>query len=164
MNKKLAFIGIGLAIMLLAAGTVFAAASMDGGKPVEIQGTIQELEHDEVLIPTIYLHGNGSGSATGLGDFTVHFEGIVYNNAAGVGVGTAGANITLATGDVIFATFTGVGTPTSTAGVNKIVETYTITGGTGQYADATGSFTVDRQITLPTGESSGTIEGRIKLH
>src|SRR5215212_1988358 len=135
MNKKLAIIGVTMAVLLLAAGTVFAATSMGGGKPIDVQGTIQELESDEVLIPTVYLHGDGSGSATGLGDFTLHFEGIVYNDAAGVGIGVEGVNITLATGEVIFATATGVGTPTSTAGVNQIVETYTIVGGTGQFVE-----------------------------
>ena len=164
MKKKLAFIGIGLACLTLVAGTAFAATTLDRDKHTSIQGTIQELETDEVLFPTIYLHGNGSGSATELGQFTMHFEGIVYNDAAGVGTGVEGVNFTLADGDKIFATNTGLGVPTSTAGVNKIVEKYTVTGGTGRYADASGNFTVERLVTLPTGASTGTIEGSIKLH
>jgi len=164
MKKKLAFIGVGLAVIILATGTAFAATAVRRDKQISIQGTIQELETDEVLIPTIYLHGNGSGSATELGQFTMHFEGVVYNNSAGVGIGVEGANYTVANGDKIFATSTGLGVPTSTAGVNKIVEQYTITGGTGRYADARGKFTVERLVTLPTGASSGTIKGSIELH
>jgi hypothetical protein len=164
MKRKLAFIGVGLAILILAAGTAFAANTAARDKHISIQGNIQELERDEVLFPTIYLHGNGSGSATELGQFTMHFEGIVYNNSAGVGVGVEGANFTAADGDKIFATNTGLGVPTSTGGVNKIVEKYTVTGGTGRYTDASGSFTVERLVTLQTGVSSGTIEGSIKLH
>jgi F0F1-type ATP synthase alpha subunit len=129
-----------------------------------IQGTIEELETDEVLGPTLYLHGNGSGSATELGQFTMHFEGVVHNISADVGIGVEGANFTVANGDKIFATNTGMGAPTSTAGVNKIVEKYTVTGGTGRYADASGSFTVERLVTLATGVSTGTIEGSIELH
>ena len=163
MKKRLAFIGVGLAFVILAAGTAFAANTADKGKHVSIEGTIQELETDEVLFPTIYLHGNGSGSATELGQFTMHFEGVVYNDSAGVGIGVEGANYTLPNGDKIFATCTGVGAPTSTAGVNQIVEKCTVAGGTGRYADASGSFTVERLVTLPTGASSGTIKGRLEL-
>jgi hypothetical protein len=164
MNKKLAFMGIGLAVVILAAGTAFAANSAGKGKHVNIEGTIQELETDEVLFPTIYLHGNGSGSATEFGQFTMHFEGVVYNDAAGVGVGVEGANYTMANGDKLFATNTGLGVPTSTPGVNKIVEKYTVTGGTGRYAGASGNFTVERIVTLQTGASSGTIKGDLELH
>jgi hypothetical protein len=163
MKKKLALIAIGLACLGLVAGTAFAATTAGRDKHISIQGTIQELETDEVLFPTIYLHGNGSGSATELGQFTMHFEGVVYNDSAGVGIGVEGTNYTVANGDKIFATNTGLGVPTSTAGVNQIVEKYTITGGTGRYVDASGNFTVERLVTLQTGASSGTIEGSIDL-
>jgi hypothetical protein len=162
--KKIFAVIIALSVLLLAAGTAFAAISANREKEISLQGTIQEVENDEVLFPTIYLHGNGSGSATELGQFTMHFEGVVYNNAQGVGIGVEGANYTAANGDKIFATNTGLGVPTTTPGVNKIVEKYTITGGTGRYADASGNFTVERLVTLQTGASSGTIEGSIKLH
>jgi len=163
MKKKWAIIGASLVFIVLAASTAFAATTMGKGKHVDVQGTIQELETDEVLIPTIYLHGNGSGNATGLGAFTTHFEGIVYNDAAGVGIGVEGVNFALASGEVIFAAATGVGRPTSTAGVNKIVEAYTVTGGTGRYVDARGSLTVERLVTLSTGASSGNIKGSLDL-
>jgi hypothetical protein len=68
-----------------------------------------------------------------------------------------------ANGDSLFAEGSGLGVPTETPGVNSIVEEYTITGGTGRFVDATGSFTVKRLITLTTGVTDGTIEGKIVL-
>jgi hypothetical protein len=161
--KKLFAAITALSVLFLAAGTAFAAISVNRDKEINFRGTIQELENDEVLFPTIYLHGNGSGSANELGQFTMHFEGVVYNNSAGVGIGVEGANYTAENGDKIFATNTGRGVPTSTPGVNAIVEKYTITGGTGRYAGASGNFTVERLVNLSTGVSSGTIKGKIEL-
>ena len=44
-----------------------------------------------------------------------------------------------------------------------IVETDTITGGTGRFAGATGSFTVERLLDQATGISSGSFTGGIVL-
>ena len=45
----------------------------------------------------------------------------------------------------------------------KIIETYTITGGTGRFAGANGTFTVERTANQATGETSGTMNGTIIL-
>ena len=47
--------------------------------------------------------------------------------------------------------------------VITIVEMYTITGGTGRFAGATGNFTVERVLNQATGVSSGTIIGNIVI-
>jgi len=64
---------------------------------------------------------------------------------------------------MIFGAGSGQGTPTGMPGIVSIVETYTITGGTGRFAGATGNFTVERLINRATFASSGVISGTIIL-
>jgi hypothetical protein len=54
-----------------------------------------------------------------------------------------------------------LGTPTATPGIASIVETATITGGTGRFAGATGSFIVERLVDLINLETTGSFEGTI---
>ncbi len=68
---------------------------------------------------------------------------------------------TAANGDSLTATFTGQASPTATPGVLTIEETATITGGTGRFSDATGTFTAHRVFSQLTGVTTGSIEGWI---
>jgi hypothetical protein len=70
------------------------------------------------------------------------------------------ATFTAANGDTLTATVEGQATPAS-PGVLSIVEVYSITGGTGRFADATGSFTLHSTANQATGVSSGTFSGAI---
>ena len=74
---------------------------------------------------------------------------------------TGSATFTAANGDTLTATVDGQATPTTTPGVLSIVEVYTITGGTGRFADATGTFTLHSTVNQATGVSSGTFSGAI---
>jgi hypothetical protein len=58
------------------------------------------------------------------------------------------------------ATVEGQATPAS-PGVLSIVEVYSITGGTGRFAGATGTFTLESIANQATGVSSGTFSGAI---
>ena len=99
----------------------------------------------------------GTGNATHLGRFTVEIPHVV-NAMNRTSVGTY--EFTAANGDTLTAGFTGQSTLTA-PGVLSIVETATITGGTGRFADATGSFTVERSFNQVTGVTTGSFEGTI---
>jgi hypothetical protein len=66
---------------------------------------------------------------------------------------------TAANGDTLTGNFTGQaqGAPP----LVSIVEQVTVTGGTGRFAGATGSFTVQRQFNQQTGVTQGSFEGEI---
>jgi hypothetical protein len=79
------------------------------------------------------------------------------------GTSTGSAELTAANGDVIFTTLVGLGVPTDTPGLDRIVEINTITGGTGRFAGAQGSFVVERLAGLTTqpAPTSGSFQGKI---
>ena len=125
------------------------------------QGSLEAVETNEIDGPIIYVHGRGSVNTSELNSFTVRFEGLVHNDENGVGTGILIAHYAAANGDGFFAEASGRGAPTSTLGVNRIVEKYNITSGTGRFAGISGSFIVERLLTLATGVSSGTVSGTI---
>ena len=101
-----------------------------------------------------------TGNATHLGRFTL--TGPHRVNLAATPATAAGTfEFTAANGDTLTASFTGLGTPTATTGIASIVETATITGGTGRFAGATGSFIVERLVDLINLETTGSFEGTI---
>jgi hypothetical protein len=58
-------------------------------------------------------------------------------------------------------TITGSGEPTDTPDVIRITEINTITGGTGRFAGAQGSFTMERLASVVTFFTSGSFHGTI---
>ena len=108
--------------------------------------------------PLMFVRVEGTGNATHLGRLT-WVATLVANNATGEAVGSY--QFTAANGDMLFADFTGQATPTATPGVLYIEETATITGGTGRFAGATGSFTSERLYDTIAGTTIGSFEGTI---
>jgi hypothetical protein len=99
-----------------------------------------------------------SGNANHLGQFDVvipHLVNTPTRTAAGH------YEFTAANGDKVYADFTGVAQPTATPGVIAIVETATITGGTGRFAGGTGSFVVQRLYDRIAGTTTASFEGTI---
>jgi hypothetical protein len=136
----------------------------DGGVTVPFRGTVEAAEVGQFVPPnTILAHDVGEGNATHLGRFAWYSEfTITQNLATGVGTATGHAVLTAANGDQLYATFTGTGVVAG--GVATVVETYTITGGTGRFAGATGSFTMNRSVQQATTHvSTGTFSGTITL-
>jgi hypothetical protein len=99
---------------------------------------------------------NATGNATQLGQFALAIPHLVNRPTA---KGTY--QFVAANGDTLTATFFGKAMPTSTPGVLAIVENATITGGTGRFAGATGSFTCMRLYNMVTGTTAGSFNGTI---
>ncbi len=147
---------------LLSRDTGATSGSFDGTIVINtqpIQGSIQEVETTvDFQFPTAFQDGSASGNATHLGGFTATFEFEVdTRNFTGVG----SFHFIAANGDSLFTDVVGLGTDPAVNPVSHIVETHTITGGTGRFAGATGSFTLDRMLNTVTGVSSGSFDGSI---
>jgi hypothetical protein len=118
------------------AATAVSLASMAvsaGAAETPFKGTVNAAEVVVVTPPTASVTRDGTGTATYLGKYTEH---------------------------TLTATVDGQATPTTTPGVLSIVEVYTITGGTGRFAD-TGTFTLHSTVNQATGISTGTLSGVI---
>ena len=146
------------ALILTAALAVPAAAQ----KQVPFDGAMQGREIDTPQggppPTTLSVDGRTRGIATHVGQFSFSYQLTV---TLANGTATGSAQLIAANGDSIFTTVVGQGTPTDTPGVNRIVEINTITGGTGRFVGAVGSFTVERLVTLATGFTSGSFRGTI---
>jgi hypothetical protein len=148
-----------MAAMLL---TVALAAPAAAQHQVPFKGSIQgnEIDTPQGGPPPTTLIANGS--ATGIGthvgqfSFTYHLTVTLANGTA-----TGTAHLIAANGDSIDTTVAGSSEMTSTPGVASITEINTITGGTGRFAAAQGSFTVERLVNLVTGFTSGSFHGTI---
>ena len=158
MKKIVLSIVSALLLLIVLAGTVFAAPLVE--RQLLFKGSMQAVETHVVTFPTFSLDANGSGNATQLGLFTMSFQGEVFIPTLS---GTVTSTLVAADGSSLYADGVGQGTVTYNPDFVSIVETYIITGGTGRFAGASGSFTVERRIQRSTGISSGTINGTIVL-
>ena len=150
---------VALLLAILLVSTTLAAAS--ARKSLPLKGSIEALETYQVNGPTMSVTATGSGEATHLGRYTVTYE-VQVDLPTGTGTGLS-AQYVAANGDRLFAEGSGQATPTEDPGVFVVVETYTITGGTGRFTDATGNFTETRRVNIETGVTSGTIDGTIVI-
>jgi hypothetical protein len=126
---------------------------------VPFTGSLQVMEPVVSQGPTSFVvAGSGGGIATHLGRFTLTWR---YEVLFATGTGSGPATFVAANGDRLFTAATGTSAPTETAGVFRIMEIYTVTGGTGRFDGASGSFTSDRLTDLNTGFTSGSFSGAI---
>lgn len=150
---------IALLILIILTSTTLAAPAA-GERQLLIKGSLQATETQQVAFPTLFVSLTGSGNATQLGSFILTSQAQVNIPTL---ASTTSATLVAADGSSLFGEGSGQATPTSNPGVVSIVESYTITGGTGRFAEASGSFTVERLLERATGASSGTIRGTIVL-
>jgi hypothetical protein len=150
-------ISLVVAAMLLTAVLAVQAAAQ---KQVPFKGSLQGHETDtpEGGPPptTLSVDGNTTGIASHVGQFSFSYQLTV---TLANGTATGSAQLIAANGDSIYTTV--AGSSEVTAGIASITEINTITGGTGRFAGAQGSFTVERLVNLATGFTSGSFHGTI---
>jgi len=134
-------------------------APLAAGEKVPFRGRFAGIAKPLAINPPIVTAiASGRGVATHLGLFL--FENPhTANVATGQLAGTF--NLLAANGDKIFADFSGQASPTSTSGVRLVVGTATVTGGTGRFAGATGSFMIQRLFDSLNSTTVGSFEGTI---
>jgi hypothetical protein len=142
--------------------TVALAGPAAAAKYVPFKGSFQGGE-TYVFSPTSFVvEGSLKGVASHLGKFTLAYTITVSTAPATQGQGIGSARLVAANGDMLFTTLIGLGLPDpDTAGFQRIVEMHTITGGTGRFAGAQGSFTIVRLVEQATGDTSGSFDGAI---
>jgi hypothetical protein len=149
-----------LFVALVAAFAVSLASVVSAvAAETPFKGTANAVEESEVDFPFASVTREGTGTATQLGKYTSNatFE---VNVTTFHGTGTA--TFTAANGDTLSTSVVGQGIPnTVPPTVLSLTEVYTITGGTGRFAGATGSFTLLTTLDLSTQVSTGTFSGVI---
>jgi hypothetical protein len=164
MKKEIKRISLMTAIFL----TVALVNSAVEAGVIRINGTIAGSESDAPFpdpAEGIYVNGSFTSTDTQLGPFTLFWSVPVAFAFPGTPPGNTGGSRLIvgdaANGDSILTCFFGNNPGSCANGDFHVVSTETIIGGTGRYAHARGSLTLDRCVNLATGESSGTISGTI---
>ncbi len=150
--------------LVLAAAMPATAVARTGGtdRPIEGSGSATStFDFGRVPIPATDV-GTAHFSHLGKSAYTSHYTVTFSSATAFTVVGTA--TTVAANGDMLFSTLTGAGTLGGVFGVGQTTETavvWTITGGTGRFADASGTMTgpassVVLSIAGMTGTSSQT--------
>jgi len=146
-------------VVVSAAPPASAATAKGTTRPFEGSLTLTLAAEPEFLPPsTVSVHFTGTGTATHLGRFTATFDVLI--DVANEPLETSSGSLTMraANGDSLFGDVTGHATVDGD--VTTIVETVTVTGGTGRFAGATGTFVINRQSTgqeLLPGSIHGTL-------
>ena len=138
-------------LLFVLAGAVFAAPTAEK-EHVRIKGTLHAVEV-AVFGPngSVISNATGSGKGSVLGNFTYSFTVAISPTSTGI----LYYHFVAANGDSLFSSGPGVGTDVG-PNMGHVVETHTITGGTGRFAGASGNITIERLVTW-TCECSGGI-------
>jgi len=135
------------------------ARPVEAAKQVPFHGSLEGLVTRSGAPPIVTVDVEAEGKASHLGRFEVsipHEVEIATRTATGSYLFVA------ANGDTLTADFVGHSNPTDEdPTVLYIVEEATITGGTGRFAGATGSFICERLYDTVAGATTGSFEGTI---
>jgi hypothetical protein len=159
MNTFISRVYLPMAAIILTAALAVPATAQ---KQVPFKGALQGHENDTPQggppPTTLLVDGSATGMGTHVGEFSFRYQ-LTVNLANGTATGAA--QLIAANGDAIYTTVAGSSEPTATPGVVSITEINTITGGTGRFAGAQGSFTLERLLNQGTGLTSGSFHGTI---
>ena len=145
-------------LSLTALAVLLLARPVAAAEQVPFQGDLQGVVTRAGVPPIVSVNVSATGIATGLGQFALsipHTVDLTTRTATGTYVFVA------ANGDTLTGTFVGHSTPTAMPNVLAIEEAVTITGGTGRFAGAEGSFVCQRLYDSAAGTTTGSFEGTI---
>lgn len=156
----------GFALAALAALQIAGTAAAQHPTPFvgRLQGTVAVTPVSPLppAIPIIVkVEVQATGNATHLGLFTVAVPHLVDRSTF---TAAGSYQFKAADGSLLTSSFTqGKSMPTGIPGVISIVEPVTITGGTGRFLGASGSFTCLRTFNMNNGTTVGSFTGTIVL-
>jgi hypothetical protein len=154
MRKHKATLLIGLALALAALSPASAMAKA-GGSDRPLKGSGSAIATADVSTPTFEVTNEGSAKVTHLGKTTLSSDYTFTSGAGGTFTVAGTTEFVAANGDRLFTAFTGSGRATSaTTSVARLHST--ITGGTGRFEGASGSFTT-RVLTETTSVVGTTV-------
>jgi hypothetical protein len=162
--KSLLVFARALEFLIPLARTGLAAPAVTPGSTktsrAPFKGTLQSNESYSTIFPTLFVTAIGSGEATLLGQIIVH-----YQSEMNLSDLSQSGSVSLAglSGDSLLAKGVGQAIEDQTSGMFSVVEIYTITGGTGRFARASGTLTLKRRVSVKAGITSGSFEGYIVL-
>lgn len=148
---------------LIAAGLLAAslAAPVAATDQVPFKGTLAGTASvNPINPPIVEVTIHATGTSTQLGRFTLVAPHTV-NQATLTAIGNY--YFTAANGDTITATLEGTAQMIDPPNVIATSETGVITGGTGRFAGATGTFHVERIFNRASGVTTGSFEGWISI-
>jgi hypothetical protein len=151
MKRRLFVVSLALPVMAI----VMLAGSATAAEFVPFKGVLEGTVTRSDPPPPIKAVVTGGGTATQLGLFSVEIPHLVTPPTASGFYYFVAAN-----GDKLSAKFDGV-SAAADPGFLYIVETATITGGTGRFAGATGGFVCKRLYDISGGTTAGSFEGTI---
>ena len=150
-------------VLLMLSVALRLAGSAAAGEQVPFEGTLEGTYTTTPVDPSVPLivfnHLEATGNASHLGTFAYDFPHIV-DRTVRPSTGIGSATFTAANGDKVFADIVGEAT-LIVPGLLSGVEHGTITGGTGRFAGATGSFVIERLIDNFNFTTVGSFEGTI---
>src|SRR5258708_12954114 len=143
--SRAALLPIVLALALLPAAA--PALAKTDGPHLPFRGTLQAVESgifDPGPPVTVSVTATGSGNATQLGRFAYSYTVVIFFPTPDTRTGTLYYDFVAANGDHLYSVGAGFGVPAGD--FDHVVEQHPLTGGTGRFAGAPGSFPVDRLI------------------